>query len=67
MATGLDINVATGDYTRVEVPERPPSPLAAAEHRRAMALERLQVAAARGGELGQLAADFLIVMGFRDG
>lgn len=67
MATGLSIDVTTGRGTEVEVPVRPLSPLRAQEHGRAMAVERLARIATRGDELGRVAEDFLIVMGYRDG
>jgi hypothetical protein len=63
MATGLRIDLSTGCGTVEEVADRPPSPLLAAEHRRAMALERLRQAAAEGG----VVEDLLIVLGLRDG
>lgn len=73
MATGLNIDVATGRGTEVEVPdERPPSPLRAAEDNRAAALERLRFLRSHLREpghhtvLGEVISDFLTLLGYED-
>jgi hypothetical protein len=67
MATGLEIDVTTGQQSRRFVPPRPPSPLAVAEHQRAMALERLRQRAKVVDDLGSVVDALLTLMGYQDG
>lgn len=67
MATGLQIDLATGQHKQHFVPPRPPNPLAAAEHRRAMALEKLKQRAKVADDLGLVVDSLLTLMGYQDG